>query len=77
VSEEFLKILLQNHFITEKKLKKKPAMYDEPNFPFFFLLHKRAKPAPPPFKDYKTFGFTLSLYPKPRGFIKPLVLPLR
>jgi hypothetical protein len=38
-----------NHFITEKKFKKKSGdVTDEANFPFFFLLHKRVKPAPPP-----------------------------
>jgi len=41
----FSHFLLHNHFITEKKFKKKSGdVNDEVKFPFFFLLHKRAKP---------------------------------
>jgi hypothetical protein len=41
----FSHFLLHNHFITEKKFKKKSGdVNDEVKFPFFFLHHKRAKP---------------------------------
>ena len=40
----FSLFLLRKHFITEKNLKKKSGdVNDEANFPFFILLHKRAK----------------------------------
>ena len=43
------KFLLHNHFITETFFKKKSGdVNDEVNFPFFILLHKRAKPILPP-----------------------------
>jgi hypothetical protein len=45
ISGPFLKNLLHNHFITEffKKTKSGEAK-DSVIFPFFILLHKRAKP---------------------------------
>ncbi len=46
----FFKNFLHNHFITEKKFKKKSGdVNDEANFSFFILLHKRAKPILPPY----------------------------
>jgi hypothetical protein len=49
VSGEFSFFLLRKHFITEKLFKKKSGeVKDSVIFPLFFLLHKRAKPAPPP-----------------------------
>jgi hypothetical protein len=46
----FSLFLLRKHFITEKNLKKKSGeANDEANFSFFILLHKRAKPAIPPY----------------------------
>jgi hypothetical protein len=50
VTAPFIKILLHNHFITEKNLKKKSGdVNDEANFSLFILLHKRAKPIHPPY----------------------------
>ena len=50
-------------------------------FPFFILLHKRAKPILPPWaRELKTLTLRPSLNPysplKARGFIKPSVLTL-
>jgi hypothetical protein len=45
MSAAFSLFLLHNHFITEKKIKKKSGdVNDEVKFPLFFFLHKRAKP---------------------------------
>ena len=47
ISRALFLFLLYNHFITEIFLKKKSGVVnDEVNFPFFILLHKRAKPIP-------------------------------
>jgi hypothetical protein len=50
VTGPFIKNLLHNHFITEFFFKKKSGeANDEANFSFIILLHKRAKPALPPY----------------------------
>jgi hypothetical protein len=42
ITGPFINFLLHNHFITEKKIKKKPGdVNDEANFSLFILLHKR------------------------------------
>ena len=47
MSVEFSIFLLSKHFITEFFLKKKSGeVKGSVIFPFYFLLHKRAKPAP-------------------------------
>jgi hypothetical protein len=48
ISGPFFKILLHNHFITEMFLKKIRRCKLRSKFSLFVLLHKRAKPAPPP-----------------------------
>ena len=49
ISGAFINFLLHNHFITENNLKKKSGeAKDSVIFPFFILLHKRAKPMLPP-----------------------------
>jgi hypothetical protein len=65
----------------KKKFKKKSgdANY-ETNFPFYFLLHKRAKPIHPPYihpsAHLSTHSSTHhSTHPKDFVSIKPLVLP--
>jgi hypothetical protein len=63
------------HFITENfKNKKSGEAKDSAFFPFFILLHKRAKPIltltlRPPIRP--------PIHPKARGFIKPLVLTFK
>jgi hypothetical protein len=62
----FSSLLLHNHFITEFFFKKKSGdVNDEANFSFFFLLHKRAKPALPPY-----------LLPHSARELKPFTPPL-
>jgi hypothetical protein len=56
---------LHNRFFLKKK---SGEAKDSAIFPFFILLHKRAKPITPPYPHPP---------PKARGFIKPLVLPIR
>ena len=80
----FSLFLLRKHFITEKKFKKKSGdVNDEANFPFFILLHKRAKPILPLGARTQTLYspltsiLTLTLRLEPLGSIKPLVLPIR
>jgi hypothetical protein len=73
VSEPFILFLVHNHFITEKFLKKKSGDVNyEANFPFFFLLHKRAKPAPPPYLPSHPPARTQALY---SPFTFPLTHP--
>jgi hypothetical protein len=46
-----MNLLLHNHFITQFFLKKQSGeAKDSAIVAFFFLLHKRAKPAPPPYR---------------------------
>jgi hypothetical protein len=49
ISGPFINFLLHNHFITDFFLKKNSGeAKDSVIFPFYFLLHKRAKPIHPP-----------------------------
>ena len=83
MSAAFSLFLLHNHFITEKKIKKKSGdVNDEVKFPFFFLLHKRAKPILPPYllphlrartqTLYSSLTFSLTRRPPIRPFLRPL-----
>ena len=50
ITGPFINLLLHNHFITQKNSKKKIRRSKrQRNFGPFFLLRKRAKPAPPPY----------------------------
>jgi hypothetical protein len=66
-----------------KKIKKKSGdVNDEVKFPFFFLLHKRAKPILPPYllphlrartqTLYSSLTFSLTRRPPIRPFLRPL-----
>ncbi len=62
ISGPFFKILLHNHFITDFFFKKTGEAKDSAIFPFFILLHKRAKPILPPYLHPNLRARTQTLY---------------